>query len=359
MPIISGFYTRLKQIPEKFAMQLNRIIALVLVAVCFISATFGIQRRQVDEALNFKKVLDRDRLELVSLDGAISGGRASASSAMAVRDRLRELIEEDSVKGVLLSINSPGGTVGASKELYAAVKDLSEKKPVVVSMLDQATSGGYYAASPATKIYANAGTLTGSIGVILSGFNAKDLLDRVGIQAQTIKTGPYKDIFSPFRELGEPERQLLQELLQNTYQEFITDVSQGRKLDLEVVRKLADGRIYTGRQAKENKLVDAIGTLDEAVADLKTLAKKKFNLPEGKELPIRKSPASFERLLDQLLNQANVSIALPFFDIAGTGNISGAIADQFTSKLSGQISGQNMHMGNYDPPILLMPSWFN
>ncbi|HBC41280.1 MAG: signal peptide peptidase SppA [Pseudanabaena sp.] len=336
-------------------MQLNRIIALVLVVVCFVSATFGIQRRQMDEAINFKKVLDRDRLELVSLDGVITGARASASGAMAVRDRLRELIEEDSVKGVLLSINSPGGTVGASKELYAAVKDLSEKKPVVVSMLDQATSGGYYTASSATKIYANAGTLTGSIGVILSGFNAKELLNKVGIQSQTIKTGPYKDIFSSFRDLSDAERQLLQDLLQNTYQEFITDVAQGRKLDLEVVRKLADGRIYTGRQAKENKLVDVIGTLDEAVADLRTLARKKFNLPETKELPIRKSPASFERLLDQLLNQAGVSIALPFFDVVGNGKISGAITDQLTAKLA----GQNMQMGNYDPPVLLMPSWFN
>jgi len=336
-------------------MQLNRIIALVLVVVCFVSATFGIQRRQMDEAINFKKVLDRDRLELVSIDGVITGARASASGAMAVRDRLRELIEEDSVKGVLLSINSPGGTVGASKELYAAVKDLSEKKPVVVSMLDQATSAGYYTASSATKIYANAGTLTGSIGVILSGFNAKELLNKVGIQSQTIKTGPYKDIFSSFRDLSDAERQLLQDLLQNTYQEFITDVAQGRKLDLEVVRKLADGRIYTGRQAKENKLVDVIGTLDEAVADLRTLARKKFNLPETKELPIRKSPASFERLLDQLLNQAGVSIALPFFDVVGNGKISGAITDQLTAKLA----GQNMQMGNYDPPVLLMPSWFN
>ncbi|MFN9396706.1 MAG: signal peptide peptidase SppA [Pseudanabaena sp.] len=300
-------------------MQLNRIIALVLVVVCFVSATFGIQRRQMDEAINFKKVLDRDRLELVSLDGVITGARASASGAMAVRDRLRELIEEDSVKGVLLSINSPGGTVGASKELYAAVKDLSEKKPVVVSMLDQATSGGYYTASSATKIYANAGTLTGSIGVILSGFNAKELLNKVGIQSQTIKTGPYKDIFSSFRDLSDAERQLLQDLLQNTYQEFITDVAQGRKLDLEVVRKLADGRIYTGRQAKENKLVDVIGTLDEAVADLRTLARKKFNLPETKELPIRKSPASFEIILDQFLNQAGLSISLHFFDVLGNG----------------------------------------
>jgi protease-4 len=274
---------------------------------------------------------------------------------MAVRDRLRELIEDESVKGVLLSINSPGGTVGASKELYQAVKDLSETKPVVVSMLDQATSGGYYAASSATKIYANAGTLTGSIGVILSGFNAKELLDRVGIQPQTIKTGPYKDIFSPFRELGDPERQLLQDLLQSTYQEFITDVSKGRKLDLEVVRKLADGRLYTGQQAKDNKLVDAIGTLDVAIADLRTLSRKKFNLPESIELPIRKTPASFERLLDQLLSQANVSIALPFFDLAGTDRISGAIADQLTSKLT----SRNMQTSNFDPPILLMPSWFH
>jgi protease-4 len=336
-------------------MQLNRIIALVLVAICFVSATFGIQRRQMDEELSLKKVLDRDRLELVSLDGAITGARASSSGAMAVRDRLRELIEDESVKGVLLSINSPGGTVGASKELYQAVKDLSETKPVVVSMLDQATSGGYYAASSATKIYANAGTLTGSIGVILSGFNAKELLDRVGIQPQTIKTGPYKDIFSPFRELGDPERQLLQDLLQSTYQEFITDVSKGRKLDLEVVRKLADGRLYTGQQAKDNKLVDAIGTLDVAIADLRTLSRKKFNLPESIELPIRKTPASFERLLDQLLSQANVSIALPFFDLAGTDRISGAIADQLTSKLT----SHNMQTSNFDPPILLMPSWFH
>jgi protease-4 len=309
----------------------------------------------MDEELSLKKVLDRDRLELVSLDGAITGARASSSGAMAVRDRLRELIEDESVKGVLLSINSPGGTVGASKELYQAVKDLSETKPVVVSMLDQATSGGYYAASSATKIYANAGTLTGSIGVILSGFNAKELLDRVGIQPQTIKTGPYKDIFSPFRELGDPERQLLQDLLQSTYQEFITDVSKGRKLDLEVVRKLADGRLYTGQQAKDNKLVDAIGTLDVAIADLRTLSRKKFNLPESIELPIRKTPASFERLLDQLLSQANVSIALPFFDLAGTDRISGAIADQLTSKLT----SRNMQTSNFDPPILLMPSWFH
>ena len=122
-----------------------------------------------------------------------------------------------------------------------------------------------------------------------------------------------------------------------------------------MVRKLADGRIYTGQQAKDNKLVDALGTLDAAIADLRDLSRKKFKLPEQSELPIRKTPASFERLLDQLLNQTSISIALPFFDIAGVGKMSGAIADQLTSKLT----GHNMQAGNYDPPILLMPSWFN
>jgi protease-4 len=121
------------------------------------------------------------------------------------------------------------------------------------------------------------------------------------------------------------------------------------------VRKLADGRIYTGRQAKENKLVDALGTLDEAIADLRGLSRKRFEFAEDKELPIRKSRASFERLLEQLLNQVNVSIALPFSDITGTGDMSNAIADQLTSKLA----SHNMQTGNYDPPILLMPSWFN
>ncbi|MEE3715164.1 signal peptide peptidase SppA [Tumidithrix elongata RA019] len=330
-------------------MQLNRIIALVLVAVCFVAAIFGIQR-QSEEAFNLRQALDRssDRLELVSLDGVITGVRASSSGAMAVRNRLLDLKKIDSVKGVLLSINSPGGTVGASKEVYEAVKQLQQIKPVVVSMLDQGTSGGYYIASAATKIYANAGTLTGSIGVILNGFNVRELLNRVGIEPQTIKTGPYKDIFSSFRQLGEPERQLLQDLLQNTYQEFITDVSKGRNMDLETVRKLADGRIYTGRQAKENKLVDEIGTLDDAIADLRKLARAKFNLPDIKELPIERSPNSVERLLDQLLNKADLSL-----------NLASPLSKNLDSLVQRFFQPNSAGLSSNDPPVLLMPSWFN
>ncbi|CAN1210661.1 signal peptide peptidase SppA [Tumidithrix helvetica PCC 7403] len=329
-------------------MQLNRIIALVLVAVCFVAAIFGIQR-QSEEAF-LRQALDRssDRLELVSLDGVITGMRTSSSGAMAVRNRLLDLKKIESVKGVLLSINSPGGTVGASKEVYEAVKQLQQLKPVVVSMLDQGTSGGYYIASAATKIYANAGTLTGSIGVILNGFNVRELFNRVGIEPQTIKTGPYKDIFSSFRQLGEPERQLLQDLLQNTYQEFITDVSKGRNMDLETVRKLADGRIYTGRQAKENKLVDEIGTLDDAIADLRKLARVRFNLPDIKELPIERSPNSVERLLDQLLNKADLSL-----------NLASPLSKNLDTLVQRLFQPNSAGLSSNDPPVLLMPSWFN
>jgi protease IV len=330
-------------------MQLNRIIALVLVAVCFVAAIFGIQR-QSEESFNMRKALDRssDRLELVSLEGAITGGRGTSAGAMSVRNRLLELKNADLVRGVLLSINSPGGTVGASKEVYEAVRQLREIKPVVVSMLDQATSGGYYIASGATKIYANAGTLTGSIGVILNGFNVRGLLDRVGIEPQTIKTGPYKDIFSLTRQLGDPERQLLQDLLQSTYLEFITDVSKGRNMDLEVVRKLADGRIYTGRQAKENKLIDELGTLDDAIKDLRKLARDRFKLAETKELPIDRSGNSVERILDRLLNQSDLGFNL---STPISANLDVLVQKFLKSNVSG--------LSNNDPPILLMPSWFN
>jgi protease-4 len=169
-------------------------------------------------------------------------------------------------------------------------------------MLDVAASGGYYAASAATKIYANAGTLTGSIGVILSGLNVRELLDRVGVEAQVIKTGPYKDIFSPYREISEPEQKLLQDLLQDTYRQFIDDVHTGRSMDLEAVRTLADGRIYTGKQAVDNGLVDELGTYNQAVNALREAAREKFKLSKDtEELPIRSSVDSWDIFLDQLI----------------------------------------------------------
>lgn len=328
-------------------MQLNRIIALVLVVVCFVAAAFGIQRRQSEAAFDFKGLENkRDRLELVSLEGEINGARSISSGAIAVRNRLQEIESNKQIKGVLLTINSPGGTVAASQEVYAAVKQVREKKPIVVSMLDQATSGGYYIASAANKIYANPGTLTGSIGVILSSVNVKELFDRIGIESQTLKTGPYKDIFSPFRAASDQEKQLLQALLQNTYEEFIGDVAKGRKMDVEAVRKLADGRIYTGRQAKANGLVDEIGTYEDAVADLRKQVRAKFQIPESQSLPIERGPGSLDRLFDQLLSISPVKLQLP------------APFNTLIDRVAPNLSQDTNSLSSKNPPILLLPSWY-
>ncbi len=274
-------------------MQTNRLIALILVVVCFVSAIVGVKRQQ---AL-FTSGASQNHLEVVRLTGTIGGD----TSTLEVRNRLLKLATEDNVKGVLLSINSPGGTVGASKEIYEAVKTLKARKPVYVSMLDVAASGGYYVASAADRVYANEGTLTGSIGVILSGLNVAKLLDRVGIEPQTIKTGPYKDIFSPYRKLSESERQLLEGLAQNIYEKFVNDVAQGRKVDPNQIKAVADGRIFTGAQAVEYKLVDAIGTEAQVEEALRQAARQKFGLDEKEKLPLKESPPSLERFLQQLL----------------------------------------------------------
>lgn len=304
-------------------MQTNRLIALILVVVCFISAIVGVKNQQ-------SGIISADRqdyLEVVRLSGPIAGD----GGTLAVRNRLLELVKEDRVKGVLLAINSPGGTVGASKELYEAVKQLRETKPVYVSMLDVAASGGYYAASAADKVYANEGTLTGSIGVILSNLNVGKLLDRVGVEAETIKTGPYKDILSPYRKLSEAERQLLQGLAQNIYEKFVADVAQGRKLDPKLVRSVADGRVFTGSQALENKLVDAIGTEAQVETALRSAAREKFGLSEKDKLPLKESPPSLERIFQQ------------FF----SSQVRGSIFDLFPRR----------SLANFDVPVLLMPSW--
>jgi protease IV len=328
-------------------MPLNRIVALLLLIVCLATAALGFQRRQSSESFSLKN-FDAEplRLELVNLEGAISGGRVSSSSALGVRNRLQSLITEDTVKGVMLVINSPGGTVGASKEVYDAVTRLREVKPVVVSMLDQATSGGYYVASAATKIYANPGTLTGSIGVILSSINVRELFNRLGLESQTFKTGAFKDIFSPFRPITEPEKALLQTLLQDTYQGFISDVAKGRKMDLEVVRKLADGRIFTGRQAKENKLVDALGTYEDALADLRKLSREKFKLAASEKLPIRVGVTSINQLLVDILSGSSWVNPSSSFD---------RLLQAFSQKISQVTPSTNETL----PPVLLLPSWFN
>ncbi|MDQ0224591.1 signal peptide peptidase SppA [Bacillus sp. 7586-K] len=186
-------------------------------------------------------------------------------------DMIEAAGEDNHIKGVILRVNSPGGGVVESAEIHKKLIELKEKskKPVYVSMGTQAASGGYYISTAADKIFAAPDTLTGSLGVIMQSVNYGELAEKFGVKVETIKSGPYKDIFSPTREMTEEERKILQAMVDNAYQGFVNVIAEGRSLSEEDVRKIADGRIYDGRQAKENNLIDELGYFDDTVAAMK------------------------------------------------------------------------------------------
>lgn len=183
-----------------------------------------------------------------------------------INKTLRELGERDDVKAVVVRIESPGGAVGPSQEIHREIQRLKEKKTVVASMGAVAASGGYYAAVAANKIMANPGTITGSIGVIVEFINAEGLLGKIGLKGYVVKSGEYKDVGSPFREMKEKEKELIQGLINDVNGQFIKAVAEGRGLPVEEVERIADGRIFSGSQAKELKLVDELGGLSDAIA---------------------------------------------------------------------------------------------
>jgi protease-4 len=186
------------------------------------------------------------------------------NSADVVR-QLKKYEEDGSVKAILLRIDSPGGVVAPSQEIYERVAAAREKKPVVASMGSVAASGGYYIACGADTIVANPGTLTGSIGVIFEYPVFADLFKKIGIRTEVVKSGELKDVGSASRPMTERERRMLQAVINDTYEQFVDVVSKNRRLERARVLALADGSIFTGRQAKENGLVDKLGTFEDAV----------------------------------------------------------------------------------------------
>jgi len=187
--------------------------------------------------------------------------------------RLERFEEDAEIKGVVLRINSPGGSVAPSQEIYEAVKKY--KKPLVVSMASVAASGGYYIACGAKKVYANAGTITGSIGVIMEFMNLEKLYEWAKVKRFSIKTGRFKDAGAEYREMQPEERALLQGMVDDVLTQFKKAVSEGRKLSMEKVSAVADGRIFSGAQAKAAGLVDELGTLQDAIDDVARQAKIK------------------------------------------------------------------------------------
>ena len=184
--------------------------------------------------------------------------------------QLRDLREDDAVAGVILRIDSPGGAVAPSQEIFEEVMKFRDvNKPLVVSMGNLAASGGYYIASPAFKIFANPGSVTGSIGAIMSFPHYYKLLDKIGVDVEVIKAGELKDVGSPHRELTPRERAYLQALIHDIHLQFIEDVSRARSIKIDSLLPIADGRIFTGRQAIGARLVDTLGSYEDALAYLK------------------------------------------------------------------------------------------
>ena len=203
--------------------------------------------------------LGGNRVALVEVEGVI------VDSDRVVRE-LDDYGEDPTVRAIVVRIQSPGGVVGPTQEIYDTILRIrNQGKPVVASMGSVAASGGYYLAAAATRIVANPGTLTGSIGVIMQLAEIEGLLKKVGVRYEVIKAGKFKDSASFARPMTPDERALLQAVLDDMHDQFITAIAEGRGLGKERVRALADGRVYSGRMAKQLGLVDALGGLDEAI----------------------------------------------------------------------------------------------
>ncbi|MBW4576021.1 MAG: signal peptide peptidase SppA [Aphanothece sp. CMT-3BRIN-NPC111] len=200
----------------------------------------------------------RKQIARIEITGAIAG-----TTRKQVLEALKT-VEEKKFPALLLRIDSPGGTVGDSQEIYSALQRLREKVKIVASFGNISASGGVYIGMGAEHIVANPGTITGSIGVILRGNNLERLLEKIGVSFKVIKSGPYKDILAFDRELTEPEKDILQQLIDVSYQQFVQTVADARQLTVEKVRSFADGRIFTGQQALELGVVDRLGTEEDA-----------------------------------------------------------------------------------------------
>lgn len=248
---------------------------VIVISLVMVFSLVGLAFRSNDK----QKATQADKIAIIYVEGVIVGGRGQNNLFMEqggtdqVIKQLHEARDDASVRAVVLRINSPGGSAAASQEVGEEVKKLRAKgKVVVTSMGDVAASGGYWLAACTDKIYANSTTMTGSIGVYVPYANWEELYKKVGIYQEKIKSGAHKDILSPERAMTGEERAIIQVMVDDIYNEFVIVVAEGRKMEVAQVRKLADGRIYTGNQAKQLGLVDELGNMYDAIDGAATLA---------------------------------------------------------------------------------------
>ncbi len=286
------------------------VVALALLVVASLATALMPSLRGPRQANGVGRVGGGGTVGLIYIEGTITssgggGGIAAATTASTqVMSNLRRAAEDPRVKAIVLRVNSPGGTAAASQEIAEEVERIRRGgTKVVTSMGDVAASGAYWVSASTDLIYANPGTQTGSIGVIMQIPQAEELLRKLGVRLQTVKSGPHKDIGSVDRPLTEDERGILQGMVDDIFDQFVAAVADGRRMSREAVRRLADGRVFTGRQARALGLVDDMGNLHDALdgaARLAGLGKNYQVVTFGRVSPL-------ERLLGAFGSATNAS----------------------------------------------------
>ena len=245
----------------------------------------------------------RERVGVVEIKGLLTDSR----TAIKQLDRYRD---DDNIKAIVLRINSPGGAVGPAQEVLREVEKIRAKKKIVASLGTVAASGGYYIASGANLIMANRGTVTGSIGVIMQFTNVEGLTKKIGLDLFNLKAGRYKDAGSPFRPMTPEDQAYLQGLIDNIYQQFISDVAHNRKIPLAKMKTLAEGRVYTGDEAKQAGLVDEFGNLPDAIERAGRLGGIKGKVKAV--YPEKESYSLLRLLLGQEAEESLTQLSLPY-----------------------------------------------
>ncbi|HHT9109129.1 MAG TPA: signal peptide peptidase SppA [Candidatus Wunengus sp. YC63] len=264
----------------------------------------------------------KEKILIVEISGIISeeekrgiaGLSGEPDMVARIKEELKTAAKDKHVKAVILRINSPGGTVTASDMIYHEIEQFKKKtgNKVIACIMDLGASGGYYVAVSADRIVAHPTTVTGSIGVIMLNLSVEGLLQKIGVKDTSIKTGEHKDMGSPLKTMTEEERKIFQGILDNMYERFLSVIAENRKdLTLEKLRSLADGRIYTARQALEYGLIDQIGYLDEAI----TLAKQEAGLTTARVIIYHRPGAYKNNIYSQLSNSGFGTINLLNIDL--------------------------------------------
>ncbi|MDN5089165.1 signal peptide peptidase SppA [Aliarcobacter butzleri] len=262
--------------------------------IVFLTIIYVVFFNSDEERITTKSTANLQKIELV-------GPIIDVSKTL---ENIEKAKTDTNIKGVLLVVDSPGGAVAPSVEVAFAIKELKQIKPVVVYASGVIASGSYYASIWADKIIANPGSMVGSIGVIMQGVNTKELMDKIGIQTQTVKAGKYKESGTPTRKWTEFEEKQLQSVIDDTYNMFITDVATARNLDIKNYTSFADAKIFTSKQAKDVGLVDEVANITVAQRTLAELSKV--------ENPVWKKEDKFEKFMDKLVSEAVSQISMNF-----------------------------------------------